>query len=47
MKIHYLGEIISGEGIVVDPMKVDAIMEWSTPKKEQEVCSFMGLAGYY
>jgi hypothetical protein len=27
-KIHYLGHIISGEGIVVDPMKVEAIMEW-------------------
>jgi hypothetical protein len=27
-KIHYLGHVISDEGIVVDPMKVEAIMEW-------------------
>jgi hypothetical protein len=46
-KIHYLGHIISGEGIVVDPTKVEAIMEWPTPTNVQEVCSFMGLAGYY
>jgi hypothetical protein len=29
-KIHYLGHIISGEGITVDPVKVEAIMEWPT-----------------
>jgi hypothetical protein len=46
-KIHYLGHIISGEGIVVDPVKVEAIMEWPTLMNIQEVCSFMGLAGYY
>jgi hypothetical protein len=46
-KIHYLGHIISGEGIVVDPTKVEAIMEWPTPTNVQEVHSFMGLAGYY
>jgi hypothetical protein len=27
-KIHYLGNVISDEGIVVDPVKVEAIMEW-------------------
>jgi hypothetical protein len=28
LKIHYLGHIISNEGIIVDPVKVEAIMEW-------------------
>jgi hypothetical protein len=46
-KIHYLGHVISNEGIVVDPMKVEAIMECPTPTNVQEVCIFMGLAGYY
>jgi hypothetical protein len=41
------GNIISGEGIVVDPTKVEAIMEWPALTNVQEVCSFMGLAGYY
>jgi hypothetical protein len=46
-KIHYLGHIISKEGIVVDPEKVEAIREWSAPRNVVEVRSFMGLAGYY
>jgi hypothetical protein len=46
-RIHYLGHVISGEGIIVDPMKVEAIMEWPAPMNVPEVRSFMGLAGYY
>jgi hypothetical protein len=46
-RIHYLGHVISGEGIVVDPAKVEAIMEWPAPMNVTEVRSFMGLAGYY
>jgi hypothetical protein len=32
-KIHYLGHIISAEGIEVDPEKIEAIRGWPTPKK--------------
>jgi hypothetical protein len=46
-RIHYLGHVISGEGIAVDPAKVEAIMEWPAPMNVTEVRSFMGLAGYY
>jgi hypothetical protein len=46
-KIYYLGHIIYGEGISVDPMKVEAIIEWPSPTNVQEVHRFMGLAGYY
>ena len=46
-RIHYLGHVISGEGIAVDPAKVEAIMEWPAPTNVTEVRSFMGLAGYY
>jgi hypothetical protein len=45
--IHYLGHVISDEGIVMDLAKVEAIMEWHVPMNVTEVCSFMGLAGYY
>jgi hypothetical protein len=45
--IHYLGHIISKDGIEVDPEKIEAIREWSMPKNVIEVRSFMGLAGYY
>jgi hypothetical protein len=46
-QIHYLGHIISEEGIIVDPEKVQAIQEWPAPRNVTEVRSFMGLAGYY
>jgi hypothetical protein len=46
-KIHYLGHVISNEGIVVDPTKVEAIMEWPVLTNVPKVRSFMGLAGYY
>ena len=46
-KIHYLGHIISEEGISVDLEKIDAIMNWPTPRNVIDVRSFMGLVGYY
>jgi hypothetical protein len=46
-RIHYLGHVISDEGIVVDLAKVEAIMEWPAPLNITEVRSFMGLVGYY
>jgi hypothetical protein len=46
-RIHYLGNIISKDGIEVDPKKIEAIREWSMPNNLIEVRSFMGLAGYY
>jgi hypothetical protein len=30
-RIHYLGHVISDEGIAMDPAKVEAIMEWPAP----------------
>jgi hypothetical protein len=46
-QIHYLGHIISEEGIAVDPEKIESIRGWSAPKNVSEVRSFMGLASYY
>jgi hypothetical protein len=31
-KIHYLGHIISTEGIAVDPENIEAIRGWPMPK---------------
>ena len=31
--IQYLGNIVSKDGISVDPEKVKDIMEWSVPKR--------------
>ena len=46
-KIHYLGRIISNEGLYVDPKKIEVVMNWPTPRNVTDVRSFMGLAEYY
>jgi hypothetical protein len=46
-QIHYLGHIISKDGISVDLEKVESIRESLAPKNVTEVRSFMGLAVYY
>jgi len=45
--IHYLGHVILGEGIAIDPENIKTIMEWTTLKNVAEIRSFLGLAGYY
>ena len=46
-RIHYLGNIIYGEGVSVHIEKIRSIMGWITPKNVSKVRSFMGLDGYY
>src|SRR3954463_3136943 len=46
-EVSILGHVISGDGIVVDPMKVEVVSQWETPKNASEIRSFLGLAGYY
>ena len=42
-KIHYLGHIISDEGISVDPEKIESIMNWKNPRNVTIVIYFMVL----
>ncbi|GAU13119.1 hypothetical protein TSUD_174190 [Trifolium subterraneum] len=46
-EIDYLGHVISGQGVAVDPEKVRCIMEWPEPKNVRGVRGFLGLTGYY
>ena len=46
-EVGFLGHVISGEGIAVDPTKVQTVTEWLAPTSVGEVRSFLGLAGYY
>ncbi|KAG8493033.1 hypothetical protein CXB51_010398 [Gossypium anomalum] len=46
-EVGFLGHIVSGDGIRVDPSKISAIVDWKPPKNVTEVRSFLGLAGYY
>ena len=46
-KIEYLGHIVSGDGIRVDPKKIKCIQEWPRPQSIHEICSFLRLCSYY
>ncbi|KAA3483007.1 DNA/RNA polymerases superfamily protein [Gossypium australe] len=46
-EVEFLGHIVSGKGIRVDPGKISAIVEWKPPRNVSEVRSFLGLARYY
>ncbi|KAL0291142.1 UNVERIFIED_CONTAM: Transposon Tf2-12 polyprotein [Sesamum calycinum] len=39
-QVVFLGHVISGDGVMPDPSKVKAIMEWRVPKNATEVRSF-------
>ena len=46
-EVKFLGHVVSEQGVVVDPAKIKAVMKWEPPKNVTDVCSFLGLAGYY
>ncbi|GJS38690.1 putative reverse transcriptase domain-containing protein [Tanacetum coccineum] len=43
----FLGHVVNGEGIHVDPSKIEAVKNWEAPRTPSEVRLFLGLAGYY
>ncbi|GJZ52789.1 putative reverse transcriptase domain-containing protein [Tanacetum coccineum] len=46
-EVQFLGHVINGNGIHVDPSKIEAVKNWKAPRTPTKVCSFLGLAGYY
>ena len=47
MIIDYLGHIISGLGVEMDPQKITTVVNWPVPTTQRQVRGFLGLAGYY
>ncbi|GJU08454.1 putative reverse transcriptase domain-containing protein [Tanacetum coccineum] len=46
-EVQFLGHVINGNGIHVDPSKIEAFKNWKAPRTMTAVRSFLGLAGYY
>ena len=46
-QIHYLGHMLSAEGIQPLPEKLDSITNMPAPENQTEVKQFLGLVGYY
>ena len=46
-EVEFLGMTVSAEGIKMNDDKVQAILEWPTPKTVRGVRSFLGLANFY
>jgi len=46
-EVCFLGHVISKGGFAADLSKVDAVLQWESPKSVFEIRSFLGLAGYY
>jgi hypothetical protein len=46
-KVPFLSHVLSGDGISVDPTKVQEVLDWKALTTIHEVRSFLGLASYY
>ena len=46
-QIGFLGHVVSGDGISVDPDKTKAVMDWPRPMIVTKIRNFLGLADYY
>lgn len=46
-EVEFLGFIISDKGIKTNPKKVEAILNFPTPKTLKDLRSFLGLSNYY
>ncbi|GKE67275.1 putative reverse transcriptase domain-containing protein, partial [Tanacetum coccineum] len=45
--VQFLRHLIDCQGLHVDPAKIEAIKNWTSPTTPTEVHQFLGLAGYY
>ena len=45
--VSFLGHVVSKDGVMVDPSKIEAVKTWVRPTNVTEVRSFVGLASYY
>ena len=46
-KVHYLGHVISRDGVATDPGKTAKVTTWPVPTSRREAQQFLGFASYY
>jgi hypothetical protein len=46
-KVDYLGHTVTGDGVTMDKLKVQAVIDWPIPKNLKQLRGFLGLTGYY
>ncbi|GJU98748.1 putative nucleotidyltransferase, ribonuclease H [Tanacetum coccineum] len=45
--VQFLGHLIDSQGLHIDPSKIEAVKNWTSPTTPTEIQQFLGLAGYY
>jgi hypothetical protein len=46
-EVAFLSHVLTAEGVVVDPAKIETMKEWEQPRNVTDIHSFLKLAGYY
>jgi hypothetical protein len=42
-----LGHIVSAQGIIPDPSKIEVVLDWPSPENQTPLRGFLGLANYF
>lgn len=46
-KVEFLGHVIDGQGLHMDPAKVQAVVNYRLPRSRSELRTFLGMCSYY
>lgn len=46
-ELHYLGHIVTKDGVKTDPKKIEAMTRFPAPKNLKQLRTYLGLTGYY